>query len=145
MKLTTSVTTPADLDSAWAAITDVTDWPHWTASISDVTLIDDGPLHLGSRARVKQPGMQTLTWAVTELADKSEFTWVTKSPGVRTDGRHKLGLTDDGSHTRITLELEQTGPLAGLIRLLMGKRSERYLGLEAAGLKAAAEDVAARR
>jgi uncharacterized membrane protein len=144
MKLTRSVTTPADLDSAWAALTDVTGWPYWTKSVTDVQLIDDGPLHLGTRARVKQPGMQPLTWAVTDLTDRTEFTWATKSPGVHTIGRHKLARNDDGT-TRITLELEQTGPLAGVLNLFIGKRTERYLGLEAAGLKAASEDVAARR
>lgn len=143
MRLTKTVTTPADLDSAWIAITDVTAWPRWTASVSDVQMIDDGPLRKGSRARVKQPGMQPLTWSVTELTDRAEFTWVTDSPGVHTIGRHKLDRNEDGT-TRITVELEQTGPLAGVINLFIGKRTERYLGLEAAGLKAASEDVAAR-
>jgi hypothetical protein len=81
---------------------------------------------------------------VTHLTDGTEFTWATKSPGVHTIGRHKLARNDDGT-TRITLELEQTGPLAGVLNLFIGKRTERYLGLEAAGLKAASEDVAARR
>jgi uncharacterized membrane protein len=142
MRFTTSVTTRADLDSAWAALTDVTDWPRWTPSVTEVHRLDPGPLQTGSRARVKQPGMQRLTWAVTVLTEQTEFTWATHSPGVHTVGRHRLSRNDDGT-TRITLELEQTGPLAGLINLFIGKRSQRYLGLEAVGLKAASEDVAA--
>jgi uncharacterized membrane protein len=142
MKLEKSVDTTADLDSSWAAITDITNWPRWTASVTSVERLDDGPLRPGSRARVKQPGMQSLIWSVTEWREQAEFTWVTRSPGVRTVGRHLIHRNPDGS-TRITVELEQTGALAGLVNRLIGRRTARYLGLEAAGLKAASEDAAA--
>jgi uncharacterized membrane protein len=138
-----SVDARADLDAAWRALTDVTDWPRWTASMTSVERLDDGPLRLGSRARVKQPGMQPLIWEVTEFADRSVFTWAARSPGVRIVGRHRIRPNDDGS-TRITLELALSGPLAGVVKVLAGRRNERFLGLEANGLKAASEDVAAR-
>ena len=144
MNLGKTVDARADLASAWAAITDVRSWPHWTASVTSVELLGDGPLRLGSRARVKQPGMQALVWEVTEFRDREEFTWTNSSPGVRTVGRHLLRPNDDGS-TRITLELQQSGPLAGLIGAFLGRRNVRYLDLEAAGLKAASEDAAAHR
>jgi hypothetical protein len=86
--------------------------------------------------------MQPLIWQVTALADQREFTWTSTSPGVRTVGRHLISPNGDGS-TRITLELHQTGLLAGLIGALVGRRTVRYLDLEAAGLKAASEDAAA--
>jgi uncharacterized membrane protein len=144
MNLGKSVDALADLASAWAALTDVASWPRWTASMTSVALLDDGPLRLGSRARVKQPGMQPLVWEVTEFRDREEFSWTNRSPGVRTVGRHLLRSNDDGS-TRITLELHQTGPLAGVVGAFLGRRNVRYLDLEAAGLKAASEDAAARR
>jgi uncharacterized membrane protein len=142
MHLEKSVDAKADLASAWTAITDVRTWPRWTASVTSIELLDDGPLRLGSRARVRQPRMQPLVWQVTALQDEREFTWTTTSPGVRTIGRHLISRNPDGS-TRITLELHQTGMLAGVLGALLGRRTVRYLDLEAAGLKAASEDAAA--
>jgi hypothetical protein len=138
MMLTTSADARADLATTWAVLRDVTDWPRWTASMTTVERLDQGPLALGSRARIKQPGMQPLVWEVTTFSESTEFSWTNRSPGVVTVGRHLLGVNADGS-TRITLELHQTGPLAGLLHLLFGRRNRRYLGLEAAGLKAASE------
>jgi uncharacterized membrane protein len=143
MNLDRSVDAQAGLASAWAALTDVTAWPRWTKSVTSVERLDDGPLRLGSRARVKQPGMQALIWEVTEFADESVFSWTTRSPGVRTEGRHLLRSNPDGT-TRITVELRQSGPLAGLVGAVLGRRNARYLDLEANGLKAASEDVTSR-
>jgi uncharacterized membrane protein len=143
MNLDRSVEARADLASAWAAITDVASWPRWTKSMTSVERLDDGPLRLGSRARVKQPGMQPLIWVVTEFTEQAVFSWTTTAPGVRTVGRHLISRTGDGA-TRITLELRQSGPLAGLVKALFGRRNERYLDLEVNGLKAASEDVARR-
>jgi uncharacterized membrane protein len=143
MNVDRNVDAQADLASAWAAITDVAAWPRWTKSMTSVERLDDGPLRPGSRARVKQPGMQPLIWVVTEFTEQAVFSWTTTSPGVRTVGRHLIARNDDGS-TRITLELRQSGPLAGLVKALFGRRNERYLDLEVNGLKAASEDVARR-
>src|SRR5262249_12587397 len=98
----------------------------------------DGALRVGSRARVKQPGIPPMTWQVDELRDREVFTWSAASPGGRTTGIHRLSTNPDGT-TEITLEIEQHGPPAGIVNLLTGSRTRRYLGLEAAGLKAAAE------
>ncbi|GIF51557.1 hypothetical protein Afe04nite_60960 [Asanoa ferruginea] len=136
--LTTSAVARADLGAAWAVLRDVTDWPRWTASMTTVERLDDGPLRLGSQARIKQPGMPALVWEVTTFEDEAEFSWTNRSPGVRTVGRHLLHRNADGS-TRITLELHQTGPIAGLLNLMSGRRNRRYLELEVAGLKAASE------
>jgi len=141
MKLTVSVDAAADPASTWAVVTDVTSWPRWTASMTSVERLDDGPLRVGSRARVKQPGMSALVWEVTAVTEGAEFTWANTSPGVRTVARHRVTPTPSGA-TRITLELDQTGPLAGLVGLLTGRRTRRFLDQEAAGLKAASESHA---
>ena len=141
MMLTTSADARADLGAAWAVLRDVTDWPRWTRSMTTVERLDDGPLRLGSQLRIKQPGMQPLVWEVTTFEDEAEFSWTNRSPGVRTVGRHLLHANGDGS-TRITLELRQTGPIAGLLNLMFGRRNRRYLELEAAGLKVASEAAA---
>lgn len=138
MRLTASTDTQADPRTVWAALVDVGTWPRWTASMTTVERLDDGPLRLGSRARIKQPGFPPLVWEVGDLREDSEFTWTTRSPGVRTVGRHVLTPTPDGG-TRITLEVEQTGVLGAIVGALTKAKTRRFLEMEAAGLRAAAE------
>lgn len=138
MALEATTTADAALARTWAALTDVEAWPRWTASVTSIELLDDGPLRVGSRAKIKQPRMPVLVWEVGELREQEEFTWTAASPGVRMTGRHVLAANPDGT-TRITLEIEQRGPLAGLIGALTNGRTRRYLQMEAAGLKAASE------
>jgi hypothetical protein len=131
--------TPADRSQAWAALTQVTEWPRWTASIAAVHPLDgDGVLRLGARFRVEQPRLPKLVWEVSELADRTSFAWVATSPGVRTIGRHHLTANSDGT-TRISVSIEQSGPLAGLISALTGRRTRRYLQMEADGLARASQ------
>jgi uncharacterized membrane protein len=141
MKLDTATDTSADLDSAWSALVDVTTWPRWTPSIRSVRRLDDGPLRVGSRARIDQPSLPAVVWEVTELRDREAFSWSTRAPGLRSLGRHILSTNADGT-TRITLELVQTGLFAGIFGALKGRRTREYLVLEAAGLKAASEAAA---
>lgn len=138
MRQTTTLDTTATVDEAWDALIDVTTWPQWTASMTAVERLDDGPLHVGSRARIKQPGFPWLVWEVSDLREGAEFTWFTAGPGSKTQGRHLLERNPDGS-TRITLEIDQTGPLGVLVGALIKGKTRRFLALEAAGLKAASE------
>jgi hypothetical protein len=121
----------------------VTDWPRWTASITTVERLDEGSLRMGSKARIDQPRFPTVVWQVTEFRDREMFAWTAGGTGVRSVGRHILSRNADGT-TRITLELEQTGFLAGIFGALTARRTREYLALEAAGLKAASVAVASR-
>jgi uncharacterized membrane protein len=139
MGLSKTTTANADIARTWAALTDVTTWPNWTKSMTSVQRLDEGPLRVGSRARIKQPRMPVMTWQVDEIRDGEEFTWSAPAPGVRVTGIHRLVANPDGT-TRIELEIQQRGPLAGIIGWLTAARNRRYLELEAAGLKAASEE-----
>jgi uncharacterized membrane protein len=126
----------------WQALVDVTDWPRWTPSYTSITRLDDGPLAVGSRARVKQPRLAPSVVEVTELDPGRVFTWVSTAAGVRFVGRHRL-VPEAGDGTRIELAAELTGRLAGTVKLLLGRRIQRYVELEANGIKAAAEAAGA--
>jgi len=139
MTMSATATAAAGVEQVWSALVDVTSWPRWTASIHAIELLDEGPLAVGSRARIKQPGTPDLVWVVEELHEPDGVTWTTRSAGVRTVGRHTLQANPDGT-TQIVLEVEHSGPLAGVVEALTGRRTRRYLQLEAAGLKAAGED-----
>jgi uncharacterized protein YndB with AHSA1/START domain len=138
MQFETTVEIDADAQDVWAVLIDAQRWPQWTDSTQEVVWLDGGTPSVGSRARVKQPGMPPLTWTVTDLEPGRRFDWRTSSVGVTTVGTHAIAPTADG-HSRLTLGLRQTGPLAGLVGLLTGARTRRYVQMEADGLKRAAE------
>jgi uncharacterized protein YndB with AHSA1/START domain len=123
----------------WDALTDVESWPEWISSYHSVKRLDDGPLAVGSRAEVRQPGLATATYTVTALEPGREFTWESTAAGVRTTARHVVEPSDGG--TRIRLSLRQTGALAGVVGVLLGGKIRRFLQLEGRGLCDAAESV----
>jgi uncharacterized membrane protein len=131
-------TTSAPQDQVWQALVDVTDWPRWSTSYTSIQRLDEGPLAVGSRARVKQPRLAPSTVEVTELDAGRGFTWVSSAAGVRFVGRHRL-VPEAGGGTRIELAGELSGWLAAAVKVLLGRRIARYVGLEAKGIKAAAE------
>jgi hypothetical protein len=110
--------------------------------MTEVRPLDGAALRTGNRYRIRQPGLPPIVWRVTEVRDGESFVWEAHSPGVHTVAYHRLAANPDGS-TRITIGIEQSGPLAGLVGALTAKRTRRYLEMEAAGLKAASETAAA--
>jgi uncharacterized membrane protein len=133
--ITTDITAPAAL--VWATIADVERWPEWTASVTSVRRLDEGPLRGGSCAEIKQPGFPRVVWTVTDIVEGSTFTWEARSPGVHSVGTHTV--TGDDDRASIRLGISQTGALAGLMRVLFGKRSTRYVQMEGAGIKSRCE------
>jgi uncharacterized membrane protein len=131
---TISVDIQAPPQRVWLTMRDVERWPEWTPSVTSVQRLDDGPFSRGSRARVRQPKLLPAVWEVTALSEGSSFTWVTRSPGLQVAGRHSVEPRPGGS--QVTLALDFTGLLAPLVGRLLGGLNERYLALEANGLKA---------
>jgi uncharacterized protein YndB with AHSA1/START domain len=119
-------------ERVWAVLSDVERWSEWTPSVTRIERLDHGPLVVGSRARIRQPGLLPATWEVTELRDGHDFTWVTRSPGVRVAGRHGVEPSPQGS--RATLSVQFSGALARLVARVTRRLNERYLALEAQGL-----------
>ena len=124
-------------ERVWAVLCDVECWPEWTASMKSVRRLEAGPLAVGSRARVAQPKLLPAVWQVTEFDPNRSFTWATRSPGVCAAGGHILEA--HGSGSRVTLTLQFSGWLGPLMGRLMRGMSERYVAMEAAGLKQRSE------
>jgi hypothetical protein len=122
----------------WEVLVDVARWPEWTDSVSSVRLLDAEPLAVGSRVELKQPRIPTGTWTVTALQPGRAFSWQQRQPGSTVTAHHECVPLPDGS-TRVELTVVMSGALGGLVGRLYRGLTERYLALEAAGLKARAE------
>ena len=95
-------------------------------------------LRVGARARIDQPRIPTTVWTVTALTEGREFTWEASGPGTRTTGRHGLEPVGPGS-CRVTLSITQSGWLGAVVGRGYRSLTDRYLAMEAAGLKALVE------
>jgi uncharacterized membrane protein len=138
MRFERTIDIDAPAHQVWRLWTDVLDWPQWTASVTSVERLDSGPFGVGSKARVRQPRLPAAVWEVTECDPDASFVWVATAPGVRTTAVHRVTPKEDGYATAY-LSVEPSGPLAGLVNLLYGGLTRRYLSMEAEGIKKAAE------
>lgn len=130
--------TPEPVDRLWSVVNDVTAWPrHLTTFISVERAGGPEPIGVGSRFDVRQPGLPAATYEVTEWTSDTSFTWVARSPGIVTTASHIVTEVEHGS--RIELTIAWTGPLAGLVRLVLGPRTRRMIELEATTLARVSE------
>ena len=118
----------------WEVLTNVEAWPEWTSTVTSVQRLDDGPLRVGSRAKVDQPRIPETEYVVIELVEGSSFTWVASSPGVRTTARHEIEPLSDTT-TRVRLSVVQSGWLGTVMGRFYRGLTDRYLANEARGLK----------
>jgi hypothetical protein len=139
MRYETSTTTTAAPDRMWAVLTDVERWPEWIEVYEEVRRSGSRELAAGDSAHVKQRGLAAGDWTVTELDAGRSFAWESTQPGVRIVGRHLVGGEPDGG-SRLTLQLEMTGALSGVMGVLLGRRSRSYVDLECSRLAAVAAE-----
>jgi uncharacterized membrane protein len=135
-----SITIDAPIEVVWSVFTDVERWPTWASSFTSVELID-GPMRLGAKARIRQPGLPTVIWEVTYWEPGRAWTWTAKSPGARTEASHVLTRVGEG--TVAEQSIIPSGPLGRLAAFMWRSRTRRYLAIEAAGLKQRSEQLAA--
>jgi uncharacterized membrane protein len=137
MMIEHELTIDAPVETVWALTLDVERWPSLTPTITSVERLDDGPLAIGSRARLRQPGQRPTVWTVTELEPGRRFAWAARVFGVRMTGAH--GLTPAGAGCRNHLSLQLEGRGAGVLGRLAGRRLARAIATENAGFKRQAE------
>jgi len=130
-----AIDAPADV--VWEVFSDVERWPEWTASVTSVRRLDKGPLRIGSRALIRQPRFPPAVWTVTTLEPGRRFVWKSGMPGMWVYGDHSVEAIPSG--TRATLKLSYDGLLARLMGRLTRGITNRYLDMEASGLKKRSE------
>jgi hypothetical protein len=118
----------ADADRVWSLVSDLGRWDQMLPTMRRVTRVDAGS-GVGARFEVRQPGLLTMVYEITEWEPGSGFTWVASSPGVRTTATHEVASAD--GQTRLMLGIVWSGPLAGVVRVLMGAKTRRMVEREA--------------
>jgi uncharacterized membrane protein len=134
------MTIEAPADAIWRLTIDVPNLPSLTPTMRAVERLDDGPLRIGSRTRIKQPVQTPAVWTVTCFEPGSEFVWETRRLWMRMVGTHRV--EDLGERCRNTLIIELTGPGSGVLGAIIGSAVGKAIGVENAGFKAAAEGKA---
>ena len=134
-----SVDIAASPDVVWSVMAATELWQEWTPSVRSVRWLGE-PLRIGSRALVRQPRFPPALWKVTSLDPGRSFAWRTGAPGAWIHGDHWVRPIRTGA--RATLCVGFQGPIARLIGRMTRSISNRYLTLEADGLKRRSEERA---
>jgi hypothetical protein len=104
-------------------------WGVRLPTVDSVRPLSDGPVRVGSRFEVRQPKLPKAVWEVTEWQDGRSFTWVSTSPGIRSTAVH--AVAEDGAGSRLDLSLDWSGPLAPVLKLLIGRKAQGMVETEA--------------
>lgn len=123
-------------------MSDIERWDDMLPTFDEVTAEDPGAApHVGSRYRVRQPGLPKAVYEVTEWRPRRGFTLEAKTlPGVRTVAKHDL--VKDKDDTALVVSIEMQGPLAWPARLLMRRKGLAYTQWEAETFATLAEEAA---
>lgn len=137
MRFTDTIKIAAPPAEVWALTIDVERLPRITPTITAASRLDDGPLRVGSRVRLKQPSVRATVWTVTELDAPSRFVWESRVLGVTTVATHDLVEDEDG--TLQTLIVELSGRGSAVMASVAGNRIQAALASENAGFRERAE------
>ncbi len=140
MEQSITVEIAAPVERVWEVLSDIEHWPEWTETVTSVKRLDEGPLRLGSRAKIDQPKIPETEYVVTQLDPGRSFTWVASGPGVTTTARHDVEVVPEG-RSRVTLAVKQSGWLGSVMGRFYRGLTNRYLASEADGLKSRCEDA----
>jgi uncharacterized membrane protein len=139
MRFDHSVTVQAPPERVWAIFSDVAKWPEWTSTVDSVERLDEGRIHVGARTRIRQPKLPVAIWEVTEVVEGEYFEWVSRAPGIKTTGGHRVTVTPEG--TVATSTIIQEGPLGWVFGKLYAGLTRRYIAIEGESLKKVSEQA----
>jgi uncharacterized membrane protein len=137
MRIENSIEIAAPVSRVWDLTIDVESWPEHTPTVTSVELLDDGPLAVGSSARIKQPAQRAKRWTVTAFEPQRRFAWATRTLGTTMTGSHLLAESPTGTTNTLVIDIQ--GPLARVLAALAGPSIRKAISTENLGFKAAAE------
>ena len=121
----------------WDVLTDIEAWPQRIETVDEVELLTPAPIAKASKVRLKQPKLPEGTWDVTAWDAPSYFDWTQKSTGITSVAGHRVEALGE-RRARLTLTLDMRGFLIPVAFFYRGL-TNRYMNLEAEGMKRAAE------
>jgi uncharacterized membrane protein len=138
MILTNTIDIAAPIERVWSLTEDIEQWPTITPTMTTIVRLDNGPLKVGSTARVKQPRQRARVWTVTRFDPNETFAWQSRILGMPVVGTHSMASRGDGS-TANTLTLEMSGVMSRLTGRILASTLRQALATENAGFKQHAE------
>lgn len=140
MRFETSIEVEAPQQRVWDVLSDLEAWPQRIETVDTIELLTPPPITTGTRVRLKQPKLPEGTWDITTWDAPSYFEWTQKTGGITSVAGHRVEALGEG-RSRLTLTLDMRGLLIPIIGLFYKDLTNRYMHLEAEGMKRAAESA----
>jgi uncharacterized membrane protein len=138
MRFEHSIDIDAPQQRVWEVLSDLEAWPQRIETVEHVELLTPPPIAAGTRARLRQPKLPEGTWEIGVWDAPSFFEWRQKSGGVTVVAGHRVERLDE-ERSRLTLTMEMRGLLVPIVGRFYRDLTDRYMGIEAEGMKRAAE------
>jgi uncharacterized membrane protein len=135
-----SIDIDARQQRVWEVLSDLEAWPQRIKTVDVVELLTPTPVGEGSCVRLKQPNLPEGTWEVTVWDAPSYFEFRQKSGGVTNVAGHRVEALEEG-RSRLSLTLDMRGLLVPVVALFYKGLTNRYMTVEAQGMKRAAESA----
>ena len=127
-----SLTVAAEPARLWEVLSDIERWPERITTYEEVRRLDRGrPEASGARPTSSRRVWRRATGRSTELESRARRSPGSRQPGVRIVGRHAVSSDSDGSQPADARPGE-SGWLAGVVGMLLGRKVREYVDLEAA-------------
>ena len=140
MRFEQSIDIDAPQQRVWDVLSDLEAWPRRIETVDEVELLTPAPLGEGSRVRLKQPKLGEGTWEVTVWDAPSHFEYRQQTGGVTVVAGHRVEALESGG-SRLGLTLDMRGLLVPVVALFWKGLTNRYMTMEAQGMKRAAESA----
>ena len=140
MRFEHAIDIDAGQQRVWDVLTDIDAWPRRIETVEAVELLTPAPIGRGSRVRLRQPKLGEGTWEVTAWDAPSSFEWRQRAGGITSVAGHRIEALD-GGRSRLTLVLEMSGLLVPIFGRIYSGLTNRYMAIEADGMKRAAESA----
>ena len=140
MRFETSIEVEAPQQRVWDVLSDLEAWPQRIETVDTIELLTPPPITTGTRVRLKQPKLPEGTWDISTWDAPSYFEWTQKTGGITSVAGHRVEALGEG-RSRLTLTLDMRGLLIPIIGLFYKDLTNRYMHLEAEGMKRAAESA----
>ena len=140
MRFEKAIEIDAPQHRVWEVLSALEAWPQRIETVDVVEILTPGSIAKGSRVRLRQPKLPEGTWEITVWDAPSYFEYRQQSGGVTTVAGHRVEALEEG-RSRLTLTLDMRGLLVPVFGRIYKGLTNRYMTVEAQGMKRAAESA----